>query len=84
MDIREQDGPAIAAARAAGGRLSVKPLADANQPGVLHTPKSRLYSSHSHPGRLIAVEGIDGSGKSTQLMLLERWLRMRGYPVHFT
>ncbi len=39
---------------------------------------------HPYPGRLIAVEGIDGSGKSTQLMLLERWLRARGYPVHFT
>jgi dTMP kinase len=33
---------------------------------------------------LICVEGIDGSGKSTQLLLLERWLRSRGYPVHFT
>jgi len=33
---------------------------------------------------LIAVEGIDGSGKSTQLLLLERWMRSRGYPVHFT
>jgi len=30
------------------------------------------------------VEGIDGSGKSTQLILLERWMRSRGYPVHFT
>jgi len=43
-----------------------------------------LYHPHPYPGRLIAVEGIDGSGKSTQLLLLERWLRTRGYPVHFT
>jgi dTMP kinase len=43
-----------------------------------------LYDSHPYPGRLIAVEGIDGSGKSTQLLLLDRWLRTRGYPVHFT
>ncbi|MFZ1123468.1 MAG: hypothetical protein WB580_14000 [Candidatus Binataceae bacterium] len=27
---------------------------------------------------------MDGSGKSTQIKLLERWLRARGYPVHFT
>jgi dTMP kinase len=46
--------------------------------------KSLLLTPHPYPGRLIAVEGIDGSGKSTQLMLLERWLRARGYPVIFT
>jgi len=46
--------------------------------------QSALHKAHPYPGRLIAVEGIDGSGKSTQLMLLDRWLRARGYPVHFT
>jgi dTMP kinase len=46
--------------------------------------RSLLYRPHPYRGRLIAVEGIDGSGKSTQLLLLERWLRTRGYPVHFT
>jgi dTMP kinase len=46
--------------------------------------KRLLYHPHPYPGRLIAVEGIDGSGKSTQLLLLERWLQTRGYPVHFT
>jgi dTMP kinase len=46
--------------------------------------KDPLHLSHPYPGRLIAVEGIDGSGKSTQLQLLERWLRAQGYPVHFT
>jgi dTMP kinase len=46
--------------------------------------KGLLYHPHPYPGRLIAVEGIDGSGKSTQLLLLERWLQTRGYPVHFT
>lgn len=30
------------------------------------------------------MEGIDGSGKSTQLALVERWLHARGYLVHFT
>jgi dTMP kinase len=38
----------------------------------------------SVPGRLIAVEGLDGSGKSTQVYLLKRWLEMRGEKVFFT
>lgn len=39
---------------------------------------------HPYPGRLIIVEGIDGSGKSTQIRLLERFLQSQGYSVVFT
>jgi dTMP kinase len=35
-------------------------------------------------GKLIVVEGIDGSGKSTQLHLLDKWLRSLGLRVFFT
>ena len=35
-------------------------------------------------GKLIVVEGIDGSGKSTQMSLLSRWLRSQGYAVAFS
>jgi dTMP kinase len=35
-------------------------------------------------GKLIVVEGIDGSDESTQIHLLERWLRFRGLPVFIT
>jgi dTMP kinase len=35
-------------------------------------------------GTLIVVEGIDGSGKSTQLHLLDKWLRSRGLLVFTT
>lgn len=35
-------------------------------------------------GKLIAVEGLDGSGKSTQVYLLKRWLELEGYRVFFT
>ena len=37
-----------------------------------------------HRGKLIVVEGIDGSGKSTQLHLLDKWLRSIGLNVFFT
>src|SRR3954464_5578373 len=35
-------------------------------------------------GKFIAIEGIDGSGKGTQLELLEKELVARGYPVYST
>lgn len=33
------------------------------------------------PGRLIVVEGPDGSGRSTQIWLLSRWLEQEGWAV---
>src|SRR5919206_1503156 len=42
------------------------------------------YGQHQFPGKLFVVEGTDGSGKSTQLMLLHQWLKAEGYPVFFS
>lgn len=41
-------------------------------------------SSDEMPGRLIAVEGVDGSGKSTQIDLLHKWLAGMGCRVFFS
>ncbi|MGD0921123.1 MAG: dTMP kinase [Terriglobia bacterium] len=44
----------------------------------------KRYGEHRVPGKLFVVEGIDGSGKSTQLMLLHQWLQAEGYGTVFS
>lgn len=55
---------------------------------VTRWPLSRLdpanpsaWSHHSFPGVLVAVDGVDGSGRATQLDLLAVWLQMHGFGV---
>src|SRR5947207_7264678 len=43
-----------------------------------------LTRPHNFPGKLIIVEGIDGSGKSTQLQLAMRYLQAKGLRPFFT
>lgn len=43
-----------------------------------------LRSSDTYPGKLFIVEGIDGSGKSTQIELLHKWLLAQGYSTFFS
>jgi dTMP kinase len=38
----------------------------------------------NYQGKLIVVEGIDGSGKSTQIDLLYKWLQSQGKSVYFS
>ncbi len=45
---------------------------------------STTLKHHSYPGRLIAVEGLDGSGKSTQIYLAKRWLELQQLKVFFS
>ncbi len=44
----------------------------------------KTFAELKFPGRLIAVEGLDGSGKSTQIYLLKRWLQLQGLKVFFS
>src|SRR5919106_1072079 len=45
---------------------------------------TRIRNKFAVLGKLVVVEGIDGSGKSTQIHLLEKWLRYQGLPVFMT
>jgi len=42
------------------------------------------HERSTYRGKLIAVEGLDGSGKSTQIYLLKRWLELQNARVSFT
>ncbi|HEX4120352.1 MAG TPA: thymidylate kinase [Verrucomicrobiae bacterium] len=44
----------------------------------------KTFTQMGLPGRLVAVEGLDGSGKSTQIYLLKRWLELQGLKVFFS
>ncbi|MGH9376566.1 MAG: dTMP kinase [Terriglobia bacterium] len=44
----------------------------------------KRYTEHRFAGKLFVVEGVDGSGKSTQLNLLYQWLQSEGYGVVFS
>jgi dTMP kinase len=43
-----------------------------------------IAGKRGYAGRLFIVEGVDGSGKSTQIALLRQWLVAQGYTVFFS
>src|ERR1700674_1456182 len=63
---------------------SEETVEDANagvQPGRYYGRGIPYYPIDGYPGKLIAVEGTDGVGRSTQISLLREWLEVRGYGV---
>ena len=51
------------------------------QPGRYYGRGIPYYPINGYSGKLIAIEGTDGVGRSTQIQLLREWLEVRGYGV---
>src|SRR5688572_27753293 len=51
------------------------------QPGQYYGQGIPYLPIAGYPGKLIAIEGTDGVGRSTQIQLLREWLEIKGYGV---
>ncbi len=77
-------GPLLAAPAALGLAMAGTLRPFSLRPAVTPPPGSRPSAVHGLPGRLIVVEGLDGSGKSTQLERLKEKLENEGVEVVLT
>src|SRR5262245_61901688 len=51
------------------------------QPGLYYARGIPYLPIDGYPGKLIAIEGTDGVGRTTQIQLLREWLEVKGYGV---
>jgi dTMP kinase len=51
------------------------------KPGQYYSYAIPYLSIANYPGKLIAIEGTDGVGRSTQIAMLREWLEVQGYGV---
>lgn len=58
-----------------------EPRPAAPTPGSFYGRGVPYLPLEEYPGRIIAVEGTDGVGRSTQIRLLREWLEVQGYGV---
>jgi dTMP kinase len=56
-------------------------ISGGNQPGRYYGRSIPYLPINGYPGKLIAVEGTDSVGRTTQIQLLREWLEIKGYGV---
>jgi len=54
---------------------------DGPKPGSYYGNPIPYLPIDGYPGKIIAIEGTDGVGRSTQIHLLREWLEVQGYGV---
>ncbi len=57
------------------------PISAGIQPGRYYGRSIPYLPINDYPGKLIAVEGTDSVGRTTQIQLLREWLEIKGYGV---
>jgi dTMP kinase len=64
------------------GPLGPDAGANGEQPsGTYYGREIPYLPLNDYPGKLIAIEGTDGVGRTTQIQLLREWLEVKGYGV---
>src|SRR5213594_3498375 len=63
------------------GREPARQLPQDTQPGRYYSNGLPYAAIAGYPGKIIAIEGTDGVGRSTQIRLLREWLEVKGYGV---
>ena len=51
------------------------------RPGTYYGHGIPYLPIDGYPGKIIAIEGTDGVGRSTQIAMLREWLEVQGYGV---
>ena len=57
------------------------PVASTARPGTYYGNPIPYLPLGNYPGKIVAIEGTDGVGRSTQIRLLREWLEIQGYGV---
>jgi dTMP kinase len=71
-----------APARKGRDEIAAEPGASSGvTPGTYYSYGIPYLPISGYPGKIIAIEGTDGVGRSTQISLLREWLEVQGYGV---